>query len=204
MIESEKLLSILEAALFSQAQALSIEQLLTLFDLDEAIHAAQIEAALSELQARYRGRGVELVQVASGYRFQVPRAYGPWVSRLQEEKPQRYSRALLETLALIAYRQPMTRGDIEAIRGVAVSTQILRTLLERDWIRVAGHRDVPGRPALYVTTRQFLDSFQLTRLADLPPLSALRDLEQINAELELIDVGQVKSMNDAEEVNDNE
>ncbi len=204
MIEREKLLCLLEAALFSQAQPLSVEQLLTLFDLDEAVTAAQIEAALADLQTRYHGRGVELVEVASGYRFQVPRAYGPWVSRLQEEKPQRYSRALLETLALIAYRQPMTRGDIEAIRGVAVSTQILRTLLEREWIRVAGHRDVPGRPALYVTTRQFLDSFQLMRLADLPPLSALRDLDQINAELDLIEVGQANSMNDAEEVSDDE
>ncbi len=203
-MQEARLCAILEAALFAQAKPLALEQMQELFSIDENISRDSIEAALRQLQAFYQGRGVELVRIASGYRFQVPFSYAPWVSRLMEEKPQRYSRALLETLALIAYRQPVTRGDIEEIRGVAVSTQILRTLMERDWIRVAGHRDVPGRPALYVTTRQFLDSFQLTRLADLPPLSALRDLEQINAELELLDVGQETKTNDVDEVNDDE
>ncbi len=203
-MQEARLCAILEAALFAQAKPLALEQMQELFSIDENVSRESIEAALRQLQAFYQGRGVELVRIASGYRFQVPFSYAPWVSRLMEEKPQRYSRALLETLALIAYRQPVTRGDIEEIRGVAVSTQILRTLMERDWIRVAGHRDVPGRPALYVTTRQFLDSFQLTRLADLPPLSALRDLEQINAELELLDVGQETKTNDVDEVNDDE
>src|SRR5690606_10035661 len=128
----------------------------------------QLRAALGAIQAFYRQRGFELKEVASGYRFQVATAMAPWVSRLWEERPQRYSRALLETLALIAYRQPITRGDIEEIRGVAVSSNIVKTLLEREWIRVVGHKDVPGRPAMYATTRKFLDYFNLKNLDDLP------------------------------------
>src|SRR5690554_4573769 len=124
-------------------------------------------------------RGYELVEVASGYRFQVRSEYAPWASRLWEERPQRYSRALLETLAIIAYRQPITRGEIEDIRGVAVSTNIVKTLMEREWIRVVGHKDVPGRPAMYATTRQFLDHFNLTSLAELPPLAELREPSEV-------------------------
>ncbi len=123
--------------------------------------------------------------MASGLRFQVAQNVTNWVSRLQEEKPQRYSRALLETIAIIAYRQPITRGGIEDVRGVAVSSQIIRTLLEREWVRVVGHLDVPGRPALYATTKQFLDYFNLKNLNELPPLSEIKDLEQLNRELEL-------------------
>src|SRR5690606_37903643 len=126
----------------------------------------------------------ELMEVASGYRFQVRPEYAPWASRLWEERPRRYSRALLETLAIIAYRQPITRGEIEDIRGVAVSTNIAKTLLEREWIRVVGHKDVPGRPAMYATTRQFLDYFNLSSLEQLPPLADIRDLEDIGRELE--------------------
>lgn len=130
------------------------------------------------------GRGFELRKVASGYRLQVREEFAPWVSRLFEEKPQRYSRALLETLALIAYRQPITRGEIEDVRGVTVSSNIIRTLLEREWVRVVGHRDVPGRPAMYATTRQFLDYFNLSGLGQLPPLSEIRDLDEIGREME--------------------
>jgi len=125
--------------------------------------------------------------VASGYRFQVRSDYGQWVSRLWEERPARYTRALLETLALIAYKQPITRGDIEEIRGVTVSTNIMRSLLEREWIRVVGHRDVPGRPAIYATTRTFLDYFDLKTLNELPTLSQIKDLDKINEELDLED-----------------
>ena len=133
--------------------------------------------------ARCEGRGFELLEVAGGFRFQVRQSLSPWVVRLWHERPQKYSRALLETLALIAYRQPITRGEIEEIRGVAVSTNIIKTLHEREWIRVVGHRDVPGRPAMYATTRQFLDYFNLKSLDQLPALAEIRDLETLNAEL---------------------
>jgi len=141
-----------------------------------AVPEAVLEA-LSGLERDYRERGVELVEVAGGYRIQVRREVAPWVARLWEERPARYSRALLETLALIAYRQPITRGEIEEIRGVVVSTHIVRTLVEREWVRVVGHRDVPGRPALYATTRGFLDYFGLRSLDELPPLAEIRSLE---------------------------
>ncbi|HBO14018.1 MAG TPA: SMC-Scp complex subunit ScpB, partial [Halieaceae bacterium] len=142
-----------------------------------------IRAALEEVAARCEDRGFELREVASGFRFQVRQNLGPWVARLWHERPPKYSRALLETLALIAYRQPITRGEIEEIRGVAVSSNIIKTLHEREWIRVVGHRDVPGRPAMYATTRQFLDYFNLKSLDQLPALAEIRDLETLNAEL---------------------
>ncbi|MBV1873573.1 MAG: SMC-Scp complex subunit ScpB [Gammaproteobacteria bacterium] len=185
---AEKLKNIVEAVLLAFGAPLSIDKLTALFDEELRPSRAQLVEVLKQLQLDYEGRGVELVEVGSGFRFQARGEYSPWVSRLWEEKPSRYSRALLETLSLIAYRQPITRGEIEAIRGVAVSSNIVRTLLERDWVRVVGHRDVPGRPAMYATTRGFLDYFNLKNLDELPSLADIRDLDKINEELELNDV----------------
>ena len=179
-----KIQAITEAALLAAGKPMSLEQLRELFDEDERPARQVMEHVLALLEAACKGRGFELKKVASGYRLQVREEYAPWVARLFEEKPQRYSRALLETLALIAYRQPITRGEIEDIRGVTVSSNIIRTLLEREWVRVVGHRDVPGRPAMYATTRQFLDYFNLSDLDQLPPLSEVQDLEEIGREIE--------------------
>ncbi|WP_291828661.1 SMC-Scp complex subunit ScpB [Marinobacter sp.] len=176
--------AIAEAALLAAGKPLSVEQLRELFTEDERPARQVMEHALMLLEKACEGRGFELKRVASGYRLQVRAEFAPWVSRLFEEKPQRYSRALLETLALIAYRQPITRGEIEDIRGVTVSSNIIRTLLEREWARVVGHRDVPGRPAMYATTKQFLDYFNLNGLDQLPPLSEVRDLDEIGREIE--------------------
>lgn len=176
--------AIVEAALLAAGKPLSLDQLQELFDDNDRPARQLMEHVMAQLEAACEGRGFELKKVASGYRLQVREAYAKWVSRLFEERPQRYSRALLETLALIAYRQPITRGEIEEIRGVTVSSNIVRTLLEREWVRVVGHRDVPGRPAMYATTRQFLDYFNMTSLDQLPPLSEVRDLEDIGREIE--------------------
>ncbi|HYQ91815.1 MAG TPA: SMC-Scp complex subunit ScpB [Candidatus Competibacteraceae bacterium] len=176
--------AILEAALLAAAEPVSIERLAALFDEEQRPSRDAIRTALLELAGDYQGRGVELVEVASGFRVQVPQSFAPWVSRLWEERAVRYSRALLETLALIAYRQPITRGEIEEVRGVSVSSTTIKTLLERGWIKVLGHREVPGRPALFGTTREFLDYFNLKNLAELPPLAAIRDLDLISATLE--------------------
>ena len=177
---------VVEAALLVSGRPLSIDQLLQLFGEDDGRPARdEIKATLEDLQTDFEERGYELKQVASGYRMQVREEMAHWVSRLWDEKPPKYSRALLETLSIIAYRQPITRGDIEGIRGVAVSSNIIRSLLEREWVRVVGHRDVPGKPALYATTRLFLDYFNLQKLADLPPLNEIRDLADINPELAL-------------------
>jgi segregation and condensation protein B len=140
---------------------------------------------LDALQAEYTGRGIELKQVGSGFRIQVCQGYEPWIARLWQEKPPRYSRALLETLAIIAYRQPITRGEIEEIRGVGVSANITRTLQEREWVKVVGHRDVPGKPALFGTTREFLDYFNLRSLDELPTLAELKDIDSLYPELDL-------------------
>jgi segregation and condensation protein B len=175
---------ILEGALFAAGAPLTLEQLQALFGEDERPERPELASALAELAEDYEGRGLEIVQVAGGYRVQVRASVAPWVARLWDEKPARYSRALLETLALIAYRQPITRGEIEEIRGVAVTTQIVKTLTEREWIRVVGHRDVPGRPALYATTRRFLDYFGLRSLNDLPPLSEIRAPDFLGDELD--------------------
>ena len=184
-IDKTLLQRIVEGALMAAGKPLSIKQLAALFPEDQQPGKEELEAVLEDIESECRGRGFMLKKVASGYRFQVVAEVSEWVSRLWEEKPQRYSRALLETLALIAYRQPITRGDIESIRGVAVSSHIIKTLQERDWVKVVGHKDVPGRPALYATTRQFLDYFNLNKLDELPTLAEIRDLDSMNAELEL-------------------
>ncbi|WP_077928231.1 SMC-Scp complex subunit ScpB [Wohlfahrtiimonas populi] len=172
-------LNILLEAILSAAQTpLKISDIQTLFDVHEQPTTEDIKEALQVLKYKLDGRGVELVEVASGYRIQVPQQYSQWVSRLYDEKPQRYSRALLETLALIAYRQPISRGDIEEIRGVSVSSNIMKTLQEREWIKVLGQREVPGRPNLYGTTKQFLDDFNLKQLSELPPLIELEKLDK--------------------------
>lgn len=176
--------NIVEAALLAAGRPLSVDRLLALFLDAEQPERQVIRATLDQLAAEYEGRGIEVKEVASGWRIQVSSECAPWVSRLWEEKPPRYSRALMETLALIAYRQPITRGEIEDIRGVAVSTNIVKTLLEREWVRVVGHRDVPGKPALYATTREFLDYFGLGSLEDLPTLGEIKDLESLNQELQ--------------------
>ncbi len=184
-MEIEQLKKIIESALFAAGEPLSLDRLQGLFEEDERPDKGSLREALDALQADCEGRGVELKEVASGYRFQGRAETARWVSRLWEEKPARYSRALLETLALVAYRQPITRAEIEDIRGVSVSTNIMRTLQEREWVRVVGHRDVPGKPAMYATTRQFLDYFDLKSLDELPPLAELRDIDKLNAELDL-------------------
>lgn len=175
--------NIVEATLFVAGKPMTAAQLREVFEENERPDAAQIIDAIEVLKVRYESTGLELVQVASGYRFQVRQRLSDWIARLSEERPQRYSRALLETLALITYRQPITRGEIEEIRGVAVSSNIVKTLLERQWIRVVGHRDVPGRPSMYATTRQFLDYFNLKSLDQLPPLAEVRDFESLTSEL---------------------
>lgn len=184
IIQGEQLQQILEAALLAAGEPLSRAQLSALFSDDERPPKGEISRALEQLGNECEGRGVELKKVASGYRFQVKQDFNEWISRLWKERPQRYSRALLETIALIAYRQPITRGEIEAVRGVSVSTSIIRTLQEREWIRVVGHRDVPGKPALFGTTSTFLDSFGLKNLDELPTLAEIRDMENLEPELE--------------------
>ncbi|NOY62672.1 MAG: SMC-Scp complex subunit ScpB [Gammaproteobacteria bacterium] len=183
----QQLKNIVEAALLAADHALSVDRLLALFSEHEGAPPSrdEIRDALALLAEEYQFRGIELKQVSSGYRIQVRADFSLWISRLREEKPARYSRALLETLALIVYRQPITRAEIEDIRGVSVSTPIIRTLEEREWIRVVGHRDVPGRPALYGSTRAFLDDFNLSSLDQLPTLAEVRDLEDIQSELNL-------------------
>jgi segregation and condensation protein B len=180
---STGLVQIIEAALLAAGKPLTVAQLGDLFESHERPDNADIRAALEEVGQRCEDRGYELTEVASGFRFQVRQSLSPWIGRLWTERPAKYSRALLETLALIAYRQPITRGEIEEIRGVAVSSNIIKTLHEREWIRVVGHRDVPGRPAMYATTRQFLDYFNLKNLDQLPALAEIRDVETLNAEL---------------------
>lgn len=164
---------IIECALLAAESPLPLERLGDLFDASARPKPDELRRSIQELRDDYQERGIELVEVASGYRIQVRREMSPWIVRLWEERAPRYSRALLETLALIAYRQPITRAEIESVRGVSVSTQIMRTLLDRHWVRIVGHREVPGRPALYATTREFLDYFNLANLADLPPLMEL-------------------------------
>ncbi|MEE8077920.1 MAG: SMC-Scp complex subunit ScpB [Pseudomonadales bacterium] len=179
MIAEDTLKQIVEAALLAADEPLTVDQFAKLFkasEIDSAEIREQIRTVLKTLASEAEGRGYELKRVASGFRYQVRQELSEWVSRLWEEKPPRYSRALLETLALVAYKQPVTRGDIEQIRGVSVSQNIMRTMLERGWIRVVGQREVPGHPAMYGTTKAFLDYFNLKTLDELPPLAEIRQL----------------------------
>ncbi len=205
-IDKDKLKQILEGAILVAGEPMSVERLQKLFAENECPKAAEIKAALNELQGSFTERGVELVEVASGFRFQVKQDLAPWIARMWDEKPPRYSRALLETLVLIAYRQPITRAEIEDVRGVAVSTGIIKTLLDREWVRVVGHRDVPGKPSLYATTRKFLDYFNLKSLEELPTLNEIQDLDDpaLNAQMDLVDeVANVEAaQNDADLADD--
>lgn len=182
-MDNDKLQPILEALFAASDKPISINQLFELFvgDIDQP-NKDDIRKAIEGLTEKHQHGGMELKQVASGFRLQVRSDYETWVARLWEQKPPRYSRALMETLALIAYRQPITRGEIEDIRGVSVSTNIIRTLEERDWVKSLGHKEVPGRPTLYGTTREFLDYFNLKTLNELPTLAEIRDLDQFNPE----------------------
>jgi len=177
---------VVEAALMAADSALSMDRLMQLFEPDaQKPERDQVRKIVAALQQECEGKGVELRKVASGWRYQTRPEVQPWVARLWQEKPPRYSRALLETLALIVYRQPITRGEIEEVRGVSVSSSIIKTLLEREWVRVVGHKEVPGRPALYGSTRQFLDYFNLKSLKELPALAELEDLDLGHPELDL-------------------
>jgi segregation and condensation protein B len=177
--------NVIEAALLAAGRPLPVDELAGLFDERDGSNVAEVHGAIEALRSDYADRGIELVEVASGYRIQIRGSVAQPVSRLWQERPAKYSRALLETLALVAYRQPITRGEIEQIRGVAVNPGIIKTLLERGWIRVVGHRDVPGRPELLGTTREFLDYFNLQKLDDLPTLAQLKELEDLRLQLTL-------------------
>jgi segregation and condensation protein B len=182
-----KVKMIIEGLLLSAGRPLSLDNITAVFSEDEKPDRQELKAVMEAIAEDCDDRGFELKEVASGFRFQVKQELSEWVAKLWEERPPRYTRALLETLALIAYRQPITRGDIEEIRGVAVSANIIRTLLDREWIRVVGHRDVPGRPAMFATTKQFLDYFNLKSLQELPPLAEIKDLDSAAQELDLDD-----------------
>jgi segregation and condensation protein B len=177
--------NVVEAALLAAGRPLTVEELTSVFDERDGSVADEVKGAIAALTEEYETRGLELLEVASGYRIQIRAAVAPPVARLWQERPAKYSRALLETLALIAYRQPITRGEIEQIRGVAVNPNIIKTLHERNWIRVVGHRDVPGKPELLGTTREFLDYFSLKKLDDLPTLAQLKELEDLRVQLML-------------------
>ena len=174
----ENLSLIIEALLFSSSRPLSEKEILSAFDLRSPPTSNEIKEALKSIEEKYSENSIELVKVASGYRLRIRQEYSSWVAKLWEAKPQKYSRALLETLALIAYKQPITRGEIEDVRGVSVSSQIIRTLLDRSWIKVVGHRDVPGRPALFSTTKDFLDDLNLSKLSDLPELPEIQNIPE--------------------------
>jgi segregation and condensation protein B len=182
-----KVKMIVEGLLMAAGRPLTLDNIIAVFAKNEQPDRAELKTVMEAISADCDDRGFELKQVASGYRFQVKQDLSEWVAKLWEERPPRYTRALLETLALIAYRQPITRGDIEEIRGVGVSANIIRTLLDREWIRVVGHRDVPGRPAMFATTKQFLDYFNLKSLQELPPLSEIKELAQTDQEIDLAD-----------------
>jgi segregation and condensation protein B len=177
--------NVIEAAMLAAGRPLALDELVAVFDERDGAKVEEVRTAIAALVSDYETRGLELVEVASGFRIQIKAAVAEPVSRLWQERPSKYSRALLETLALVAYRQPITRGEIEQIRGVAVNPNIIKTLLERSWIRVVGHRDVPGKPELLGTTRDFLDYFNLKKLDDLPTLAQLKELEELRVQLTL-------------------
>ncbi len=184
-MQTDKLKKILEAILISAEKPLSVEKLLGFFEPEDLVNRNDVKSSLSQLQESFDNHGFELVETSSGFRFQTKKEYKKWVTQHWDEKPAKYSRALLETLALIIYRQPITRAEIEDVRGVAVSSNIIKTLQERDWIRIVGHKEVPGRPALLGTTRQFLDYFNLKSLDEMPSLSEIQDIDKLYPELEL-------------------
>jgi segregation and condensation protein B len=187
-MEAVEIKHFVEAALLAAGRPLSVDQLQKLFDGRMAPEKSEIRQAIATLNEEYEPRGIVVAEVASGFRVQVKATMAERLQKLWEERPPRYSRALFETLALIAYRQPITRGEIEEVRGVSVSSNIVRTLAERDWIRVVGHRDVPGRPEMFGTTKVFLDYFGLKKLDDLPPLADLSDWESLRVQLNLPEV----------------
>ena len=180
-----KLMQIIEAALLSASRPLKVEEIQRLFPKDQTPDKEDIKETLNEIEELCANRGVELKRVSSGYRMQVKQSLSKYIAKLWEEKPQKYTKATLETLALIAYRQPITRGEIEEIRGVSVGTQLIRGILERGWIKIVGQRDVPGRPSLYATTKEFLDYFDLQHLRELPDLPDLPDVDSLDMELPL-------------------
>ena len=182
-----KVKMIVEGVLLAAGRPLTLDNIIQVFSKEEQPDRKELKSVMDSIAEDCADRGFELKEVASGFRFQVKQELSEWVAKLWEERPPRYTRALLETLALVAYRQPITRGDIEEIRGVGVSSNIIRTLLDREWIRVVGHRDVPGRPAMFATTKQFLDYFNLKSLQDLPPLSEIKELAEADPEFDLED-----------------
>jgi segregation and condensation protein B len=201
-VDQNEIKYFVEAALLAAGRPLSIDQLHNLFDRSSAPEKSQLREAITSLQQEYEHRGLTVSEVASGFRTQIRSSMADRLQKLWEERPPRYSRAFFETLALVAYRQPMTRGEIEEIRGVAVSSNIIRSLLEREWIRVVGHRDVPGRPAMFGTTRQFLDYFGLKKLDDLPPLADLADWETLRVQLNLPEVSEDEPEPESAEIMD--
>ena len=202
-MKKNELICVLEAILISAEKPMSIERMMNYFDPEQKASRANVKSALETLQERCEGRGFELVEVGSGFRYQTRIEYKDWVSKHWDEKPAKYSRALLEILALIMYRQPTTRAEIEEIRGVAVSSNIIKTLMEREWIRVVGHKEVPGRPEMFGTTNQLLDYFNLNSLDELPVLSELKNIDEIYPELAepaAEEAGADKANDDAEDV----
>jgi segregation and condensation protein B len=201
-VDQNEIKHFVEAALLAAGRPLSVDQLQNLFDRGSEPEKSQLREAIGSLQDEYEERGLTITEVASGFRTQIKASMADRLQKLWEERAPRYSRAFFETLALIAYRQPMTRGEIEEIRGVAVSSNIMRSLLERDWIRVVGHRDVPGRPAMFGTTRHFLDYFGLKKLDDLPPLADLSDWETLRVQLNLPEVSEDEAEPEGAEITD--
>ena len=190
-MEFKQLKNIVEAALLAADHPLAVDQILRLFEEDEQSPSKdEIKKAITELEQECAGRGYELKRIASGYRYQTRVDIQPWVSKLRAEKPPRYSRAFMETLALVVYRQPITRAEIEDVRGVSISSSIFKVLLEREWIKIVGHKEVPGRPAMYGTTKKFLDYFNLKTLNELPSLAEIKDLDKVHPELEFDEVEQ--------------
>ena len=199
-----KVKMIIEGLLLAASRPLNLSEIAQVFDEDERPDKKELKKIIEVIEADCSDRGFELQEVASGYRFQVKQELSSWVGKLWDERPPRYTRALLEILALIAYKQPITRGDIEEIRGVSVSPNIIRTLIDREWVRVVGHRDVPGRPAMFATTKAFLDYFNLKSLQDLPPLSEIKELDNSDSELSLDEELSQSRILDMPDVDDSE